>query len=204
MTVALQDLELEPLVLHLPTSLALTDDQFFELCQANKEMRLERTAGGDILFMAPAGGEASSQGSELTHELRAWAKRDRSGVSFDSSGGFILPNGAILSPDAAWVLKARLRKLKSEQKKKFLPLCPDFVVELLSPTDRLSATMAKMQEYIDNGARLGWLIDPARRQVHIYRPQAQPERLDHAKKLSADPELPGFTLDLRDIWDPGF
>ena len=204
MTVVLQDLEIEPLVLHLPTSLALTDDQFFELCQANQEMRLERTAEGDILFMAPAGGEAGSQSSELNHELRAWAKRDGSGVAFDSSTGFVLPNGAILSPDAAWVRKTRLQKLKPTQKKKFLPLCPDFVVELLSPTDRLSATMAKMQEYLDNGARLGWLIDPARREVHIYRPTAQPERLHNAKKLSADPELPGFTLDLREIWDPGF
>ena len=204
MTVALQDLEIEPLVLHLPTSLALTDDQFFELCQANQEMRLERTAGGDILFMAPAGGEASSHNMQLSIRLGVWANQDGTGIAFDSSGGFILPNGAILSPDAAWVLKSRLRKLKPGQKKKFLPLCPDFVVELLSPTDRLSATMAKMQEYIDNGARLGWLIDPARRQVHIYRPSAEAQRADNPKKLSGDPELPGFTLDLREIWDPGF
>ena len=132
-----------------------------------------------------------------------WAKQDQTGVAFDSSGGFKLPNGATRSPDAAWVKRSRLAALTRDQKQKFLPLCPDFVIELRSPTDNLQATQDKMREYMDNGAQLGWLIDPLTRRVHAYRPQSQPEILEAPDTVSADPFLPGFRLDLQRIWEPG-
>ncbi|MGH2543269.1 MAG: Uma2 family endonuclease, partial [Ardenticatenaceae bacterium] len=124
------------------------------------------------------------------------------GVVGDSSAGFILPNGAMRSPDASWVRRTRLAALSEEQRQRFLPLCPDFVIELRSPTDALSTLQQKMQEYIANGAQLGWLIDPQRRQVHIYQPEQEALTLDHPASLSGDPILPGFVLDLKLIWEP--
>jgi Uma2 family endonuclease len=136
--------------------------------------------------------------------LTQWAWQDGTGVTFGSSGGFILPNGAMRAPDAAWVLRSRLAPLSAEQKQKFLPLCPDFVVEIRSPSGRLSTAQAKMQEYIDNGARLGWLIDPFSCVVYVYRPNQPVERLENPAAISGDPVLPGFVLDLQRIWEPGF
>ena len=147
-------------VLHWPPSLHWVNDQFFEFCQANKELRIERTAQGDCEIMALTGGETSWRNSGLIAQLYNWAESDGSGVVFDSSGGFIFPNGAIRSPDVSWVKKIRLAALTSEQKQRFLPLCPDFVIELRSPSDSLKALQDKMQEYIESGASLGWLIDP--------------------------------------------
>ena len=190
------------LTLRMRPAVNLTDDQFFELCQINRDLRLERTAKGDIIVMAPAGGETSNRNSSITGQLYYWAKRDGTGTAFDSSGGFKLPNGAERSPDSAWVSHERLAQVTPAQKKKFIPLCPDFVVELLSPTDSLVATKAKMVEYIANGARLGWLIHPDARKLYVYRPGAPIEELKDVNEISADPELPGFTLDLRDIWEP--
>jgi Uma2 family endonuclease len=152
--------------------------------------------------MPPTGGETSNRNAELTYQVQAWTRRDQAGVAFDSSGGFKLPNGATRSPDAAWVRRSRLAGLTREQKQKFLPLCPDFVIELRSPTDNLQAVLDKMQEYLDNGAQLGWLLDPLTRRVHVYLPQRPPEILDAPNTLSADPLLPGFVLDLRKIWEP--
>jgi Uma2 family endonuclease len=190
------------LTLHMNPAVRLTDDQFFELCQINRYLRLERTAKGDIIIMAPAGGETSNRNIGIASQLYIWTKQDGTGAAFDSSGGFKLPNGAERSPDAAWVSHERLAKLTPAQKKKFIPLCPDFVVELMSPTDTLAATKAKMVEYLENGARLGWLIHPDARKVYVYRPGAQVEELKDVTEISADPELPDFTLDLRDIWEP--
>ena len=150
------------LLLHLRSSVNLTDNQLFELCLANRELQIERTAEGDLIIMPPVGGETGWRNAELTAALVGWAHRDGTGVAFDSSAGFLLPNGAMRSPDAAWVRRVRLEKLTPEQKRKFIPLCPDFVVEIRSPTDSLRALQAKMQEYITNGAALGWLIDPIR------------------------------------------
>jgi Uma2 family endonuclease len=190
------------MTIHLSPALDLTDDQFFELCQINNNLRMERNAKGDIIVMPPTGGETGNRNTSITGQLYFWSKRDGSGAAFDSSAGFKLPNGADRSPDAAWVSQERLAQLTPEQKRKFVPLCPDFVVELLSYTDSLAATRAKMAEYIENGARLGWLIDPDARRVFVYRPGAPIEELKDVTRVSADPELPGFTLDLHDIWKP--
>lgn len=190
------------LTIHLSPAIELTDEQFFELCQINRNLRMERTAKGDIIVMPPTGGETGNRNIGIAGQLYYWTRRDGTGAAFDSSTGFKLPNGADRSPDAAWVSHERLAQLTPEQKRKFVPLCPDFVVELLSPTDSLAATRAKMAEYIENGARLGWLIDPEARRVFVYRPGAPVEELKEVTEVSSDPELPGFTLDLRDIWEP--
>ncbi len=189
-----------PLLVHFQPVLQLTDDQFYELCQLNRELRIERTAQGELLIMPPAGWETSEYNAEICMQLRQWAKREGTGTTTDSSGGFILPNTAVRSPDAAWIRHDRLATLTAEQRKKFLPLCPDFVLELRSPTDSLSVLQDKMQEYMDNGAQLGWLIDPVRRQVFIYRPDLPVEQLEKPDSVSGEPLLPGFRLDLREIW----
>jgi len=188
--------------LRIRPAIEMTDDEFFALCQLNRDLRFERTSQGDIIIMAPTGAETGVRSSSITGQLYIWAKRDGKGVVFDSSTGFKLPNGADRSPDAAWIPRSRLATLTAEQKEKFLPLCPDFVVELLSPTDALSATQAKMTEYTENGSQLGWLIDPELRQVHVYRPRQAVVIKENLLEISADPELPGFVLDLREIWEP--
>ena len=189
-----------PIIMYLRPVVEMTDDQFFEFCQINRDLRIERAAQGELLIMPPTGGETGERNAEISMQLRLWAKRDGTGTTFDSSSGFILPNGATRSPDAAWITRSRLTALSAEQRKKFLPLCPDFVVELRSPTDNLTALQAKMQEYLDNGAQLGWLIDPEQRRVYVYRPQIPAEILENPETISGDPILSGFTLDLREIW----
>ena len=136
--------------------------------------------------------------------MAAWARADGTGVTFDSSTGFELPNGATRSPDVAWVRRTRLSTLTAEQKERFLPLCPDFVIELLSPSDSLSLTQEKMDEYVATGTELGWLIDPAQRRVHVYRPGVAIEHLDRPSALHGDPILAGLVLDLAPVWEPGF
>jgi Uma2 family endonuclease len=182
----------------------MTDDKFFQSCQLNADLRIERTAGGEVLILPPTGGETGSRDAGLVTQLRVWAQQDGSGVAFGSSTGFDLPNGATRSPDASWVERSRLEMLSPEQKKKFLPLCPDFVIELRSPSDRLDELKDKMQEYIDNGAQLGWLLDPNDSQVYVYHPGSAVECLENPRSISADPLLPGFLLNLAEIWDPGF
>lgn len=188
--------------LHLSPAIELSDDEFFALCQINRDLRFERTAEGDIIIMAPTGGETGTRNANITAQLSNWAKRNGEGIAFDSSTGFKLPNRADRSPDAAWVLRSRLATLSREEKQKFLPLCPDFVIELLSPTDRLDTVRAKMDEYLENGSRLGWLIDPENRHVHVYRPNSTVVAMQSVSQISADPELPGFVLDLEEIWQP--
>jgi Uma2 family endonuclease len=192
------------LVLHLRPAIELDDGQFAALARQNPDLRLERTAEGDVLVMPPTGGETGNRNAGITAQLWTWAVRDGTGAAFDSSTGFVLPNGATRSPDAAWVAVARLRALTAEQRERFLPLCPDFVIELRSPSDSLVATQAKLGEYVANGARLGWLLDVPNRHVYIYRPGTSSDRLDAPATLSADPELPGFVLDLALIWEPRF
>ena len=196
--------EILPLVVRLKPVVNLTDDQLYEFCRLNPDLRIERTVKGELLLMPPAGFETSDRNSELDMQLRMWSKLDGTGVAVDSSAGFILPNGAMRSPDAAWVRRSRLSALTREQKQKFLPLCPDFVIELRSPSDTLNAVQAKMEEWIENGAQLGWLIDPQNRRVYIYRPQMAVESLENLLSLSGEPVLLGFALDLREIWEPGF
>jgi len=182
----------------------MTDDEFFELCQVNRQLRLERTAEGDLAIMPPAGGETGDKNAFVIAFLKIWSLQDNTGVAFDSATGFILPNRAIRSPDAAWVKRERLTALTPEQKKKFLPLCPDFVIELRSPSDTLRAVQEKMQEYIDNGAQLGLLLDPQDRRVYVYRPNVAVVCLENPSSVSAEPELPGFTLELTHIWEGSF
>ena len=195
---------MEPLVLRARPALTPTDDEFFEFCRQNDDLRIEQTAQGEWIIMPPTGFETGSRNSEVSRQLGNWARQDDTGVAVDSSTGFLLPNGAKRSPDASWVLRSRLAALTPEQKKKFLPLCPDFVVELRSPSDSLADTQDKMAEYRDNGARLGWLVDAAERRVHVYRPGTAPDVLDAPASVSGDPEMAGFVLDLACVWEPGF
>jgi Uma2 family endonuclease len=182
----------------------LTSEQLFELCRANPELRVERTSQGEIVIMPPTGGETGHRNAAILTQLTNWAWADGTGVTFDSSTGFDLPDGATRSPDAAWVRKSRLRDLTDEQKEKFLPLCPDFVVELRSPSDPLPPLLEKMREYVANGAELGWLLDARRRKVFVFRPGAPAEELDNPESLSGEPLLPGFSLQLARVWEPEF
>ena len=193
-----------PFMVKLDPVIKLTEGQFAEFCAMNDDLRIELTAEGLIEIMPPAFGITSSKNSIIAIQLGNWTLQDGNGVSFDSSGGFTLPNSAVRSPDASWVSNARYDLLSSEEKNSFTPLCPDFVVELRPSSDRLSVLQAKMDEYMANGAQLGWLLDPLQRQAHVYRPNAEPEILDNPNTISADPELPGFTLDLKPIWEPAF
>lgn len=204
MTEAKVRIENPPVVLHTRPALEMDEEQFFEFCQLNRDWRIERSAEGDLEVMVPTGGETSDRNSEINMQLRLWAKRDGVGVAFESNGGFVLPNGAMRSPDASWARRERLVNLTAEQKKRFLPLCPEFVIELRSPTDPLAPVEAKMREYIENGAQLGWLIDPVERKVHVHKPGEPVKLLDNPGKLSGDPVLSGFVLDLEPIWEPGF
>jgi len=199
-----QDSQLSAVVLHWPPSLHLVNEQFFEFCQANKELRIERTAQGDYEIMAPTGGGTSWRNSRLITQLSIWADQEDSGVVFDSSGGFVLPNGAVRSPDVSWVKKTRLADLTPIQKQRFLPLCPDFVIELRSPSDNLATLQIKMQEYIENGASLGWLIDAEAKRVLVFQPSKSPLSLEEPEFLSADSVLTGFKLDMNKIWNIGF
>ncbi len=180
-------------------SINLTDEQFFHLCQQNRDYQFERTASGELIIMPPTGSETSKRNIDLSYQLRAWSRQNNLGVAFDSSGGFKLPNGADRSPDASWVKKERWDALTPEQKDSFAPLCPDFVVELRSKTDSLKKLQEKMQEYIDNGARLGWLIDRQNQRVEIYRPGQDVEIIQNPATLSGEDVLPGFVLDLAEI-----
>jgi Uma2 family endonuclease len=188
------------LSINLNPIVQLTDEQFYQLCQVNHDLRFERTATGELIIMPPAGGETGNRNGRLTQQLFNWADVNRTGVAFDSSTGFQLPNGADRSPDAAWVKQERWDALTPEQKERFIPLCPDFVVELLSPSDSLKMAQAKMQEYRDNGAHLGWLINRKSRQVEIYRLGQAVEVLQSPTTLSGEAVLTGFVLNLQLIW----
>ena len=196
--------EMPPLVVRTRPVFDMTNDEFYAFCRLNPELHIERNAQGEIAIMPPAGGETGNRNAALTAHLFFWSRKDGQGVAFDSSTGFVLPNGATRSPDAAWVRLDRLEQLTPDEKEKFLPLAPDFVIELRSPTDALQTIQAKMEEYRENGVLLGWLIDPLERQVIVYRPKMAVEHLYDPATLSAEPELPGLHLDLGEIWTPSF
>lgn len=191
--------ELDPIFELDPIVIQLTDEQFEELCRNNRDLRFEQTASGDLIVMPPTGWETGNRNSELTYQVQAWSRTTKTGKAFDSSTGFILPNGAKRSPDAAWVRQERLDELKPNPDK-FLPLAPDFVIELRSATDSLHTLRQKMEEYIAVGVRLGWLINPKAKQVEVYRPQQSVQLLQSPAQLSGEEVLPGFILDLREIW----
>jgi Uma2 family endonuclease len=189
------------LILQLPPALKLTDEEFAELVTFNQELRLELTSEGELVIMSPTGGETGNRNFELYIDLGFWNRQTNLGKAFDSSTGFKLPNGATRSPDASWVKMERWEVLTAQEKKKFLPLCPDFAVELVSETDNVEDTRAKMREYIENGLQLGWLINPKQKQVEIYRPNQAVEALYSPQSLSGENILPGFILDLRLIFN---
>jgi Uma2 family endonuclease len=181
-------------------AIPISDEQFLQLCQDNRDWKFERSAKGDLIIMPPTGGKTSSSNASITAQLWIWNEQNKLGKVFDSSGGFKLPNNANRSPDAAWIALSHWNNLTDEQKEKFIPLCPDFAIELLSPTDSLKLTQEKLQEYIDNGASLGWLINRKSRQVEIYRQGQEVEILNSPTILSGENILPGFTLNLELIW----
>ena len=190
------------LVLRLQPAIDLTREQFFHFCQLNSEVRIELTADGEIAIMPPTGGETGARNMRVGAQVARWADEDGSGVVFDSSTGFELPNGAVRSPDVAWVANARLARFSVEEKRRFLPLCPDFVIELCSPTDSVAEVQQKMAEYRANGARLGWLLDLDRRRVAVCCADGRVEWLERPISIAGDPVLPGFILSLAAIWEP--
>ncbi len=180
----------------LPTS----DTEFERFACTYPDLRMERTVNGKVAIMAPAGGGSGHRNLQIGVQLGAWAEQDGTGIAFDSSAGFMLPNGAIRSPDAAWLELARWNALTEDQQEHFLPLCPAFVLELMSPTDSLPETQEKMREYQANGARLGWLLVPRLKRVEVYRPEQPVQILADPDELSGENVLPGFTLNLRRVW----
>ena len=197
---------LGPVVLHLEPLLEITDDVLLQLSSLNDTLRLEKNAKGELEILPPNSSDTGNQELSLGADLMVWARSDGTGAAFGSNAGFTLPNGAVRAPDASWILKSRLAGLTEEQRQGFWRIAPDFVIELRSSSDTLRGIQRKMAEYIENGVRLGWLIDPLdpRHRVYIYRPGAEMEVLEGPESLSGDPELPGFTLDLQPIWEPGF
>ena len=193
--------EVEPVVLRFaPILQRLQDDDFFLFCQLNEQWKLELSKEGDLIIMMPSGGETGRRNAKLTRLLGNWAEADGTGECFDSSTGFILPNGAERAPDAAWVKKERWEALTKIERRRFAPLCPDFVIELRSYTDRLKPLQTKMEEYLENGAQLGWLIDPIKHKVYIYRPNRSVECLERPAELSGENVLPGFVLPVARLW----
>lgn len=188
--------------LQMAPAVAMSQDQFFDFCQQNADKRFERTAEGELIIMPPSCGDSGFQDAEVCMQLSVWAKSIGKGKVTGSSGGFILPNGANRAPDAAWLSPEQMASLTAEQRKKFLPLCPYFVIEVKSPSDALGRLQEKMEEYRSNGSQLGWLIDPETQKVHVYRPGQPVEVLENANMVSGDPELPGFVLDLEPVWHP--
>jgi Uma2 family endonuclease len=188
------------LTLQLPHNLKFTDEEFEQIVAVNKELRLELTAEGELVIMSPTGGETGNRNFDLLGQLWFWNSQKNLGKAFDSSTGFKLPNGATRSPDASWIKLERWNSLTPEQRKKFIPLCPDFAVELVSETDDVEDIKAKMQEYLVNGLQLGWLINPKDKQVIIYRLAQAPEVLQSPTSLSGEYVLPGFILNLQYIF----
>ena len=190
---------MSPLTIKLDP-LTLSDEQFYQLCQNNRDLRFERTCRGDLVIMPPTGGETGNRNLEIAYQLQAWSRSNKLGIAFDSSTGFKLPNGSDKSPDAAWIPLEKWNSLTLKQQQSFLPLCPDFVIELRSKSDDLKSLQEKMEEYLENGNQLGWLINRQDRQVEIYRQGRAVEVLSNPMMLSGEDILPSFVLDLVTIW----
>ena len=190
------------ITINIPSDLNLkvSEKDFEHLAIANRDLRLERKSNGELIIMPPTGGETGKSNTEIILQLAMWNKQTEKGVVFDSSTGFKMPSSAILSPDASWVLNEKWNSLTPEQKKKFPPICPEFVIELRSPTDRLQTLQDKMSEYINNGLKLGWSIDSINKKVAIYRQNKAVEILDNPTIVSGENLLPGFSLDLTQVW----
>lgn len=180
----------------------MTDQEFFNLCQSNESVLFEREANGEVIERPLAGWQTSQCSAEINRQLANWSKQNSSGLCFGALTGFALPDGAIRGVYAAWVLRTRLASLTAEQKKGFLPLSPDFVIELISEAEDSPYFQKKMQEYLACGSGLGWLIDPEEKAVYVYRTGEPVQKLEKPNELSANPELPGFVLDLHEVWEP--
>ncbi|MCC5651584.1 Uma2 family endonuclease [Nostoc sp. XA013] len=190
-----------PLVLQIPSSMQMTDEQFFEFCQVNRDLRIERNKFGELVIMPPTGSETGNREVNISGQLWVWSEQDGTGITFSSSTGFKLSTGAERSPDASWIKLERWNALSPEQQRKFAPICPDFVVELKSPSDNLQTLKEKMEEYMDEpGIQLGWLIDRKQRKVYIYRPRLPEECLDNPASVSGELVLPGFILNMSKVW----
>lgn len=199
----MSEINLSPtLAVNIPPTLSLTvsHEQFVQLALANRDLQLERTATGELIVMPPTGSDTGKRNGEINGQLWLWNREAKLGVVFDSSSGFHLPNGSDRSPDAAWIRQDRWDALSIEQQETFAPICPDFVLELRSKNDSIETLRAKMREYIDNGARLGWLIDRKNQQVEVYRPGQGVEILNRPVNLSGEDILPGLVLDLTEVW----
>lgn len=178
----------------------INDDEFENFCRHNPDMEIELTKEGELIIMPPTGGQTGIRNFSIIVEFGKWMEKEQSGVAFDSSTVFNLPNGAKRSPDLAWIKNERWEKLTGEEQERFPPICPDFVIELRSPSDSLNNLRAKMDEYIESGASLGWLIDPLERKVYVYRPNLEPEILENPESVSGEPLLNDFTLKMEKIW----
>lgn len=190
-----------PLIIQMPPSMQMTDEQFFEFCQINRDLQIERDKFGNISIMPPTGSESGNREFNIGLQLGIWAEQDGTGIAFSSSTGFTLSTGAQRSPDASWIKLERWNNLSPQQQQRFAPICPDFIVELRSPSDNLQPLKDKMAEYMQEpGVQLGFLIDRKNRQVYIYRPQQPVQCLDNPDTVSGDPVLPGFVLNMSKIW----
>lgn len=204
MAQVLEQIERASVLVHVRPLFEMNDREFEEFCRLNRDLRIEMTAEGDLIIMPPTFSRTGSRNAAVTGQLWTWTDIDGTGVCFDSNALFILPNGAKRSPDASWISKARLLSLTEEQRAKFLPLCPDFVVELRSSSDSLDELHDKMREYMANGARLGWLLDPTTKTVYVYRADGSTEEIKDAERVEGEPPVAGLALDLRKIWNVEF
>ena len=184
------------------TAQPMSDEEFTAFCGEHPDLNFEMSAEGELIVMAPTHSYTGARSLDVGAQLAIWAKKNRRGIACDSSTGFVLPNGARRSPDASWTLKSRVKKIGARERKGFLHLCPDFVIEVKSDSDRMCTLRAKMREYMTNGAQLGWLIDPENRSVEIYRSNEQVESRSAITKLKGEGPLAGFVLDLTYVWDP--
>ena len=204
MSQVLEQVERASVLVHMRPLFEMNDREFEEFCRLNRDLRIEMTAEGDLIIMPPTFSRTGSRNAAVTGQLWTWTDIDSTGVCFDSNALFILPNGAKRSPDASWISKPRIMNLTEEQRAKFLPLCPDFVVELRSSSDSLDELHDKMREYMANGARLGWLLDPTTQTVYVYRADGSMEEIKDAERVEGEPPVAGLVLDLRKIWNVEF
>jgi Uma2 family endonuclease len=188
-----------PLVLRTPKR--LSDDQLLEFCAANDLFRIERNPAGELIVMTPAGGKTSNRELYLGRELDIWAEQNGCGIAFNCNGGFSLPDGSVRAPDAAWLSSEKWNRLTSEEQSKYIPFCPEFVVELRSPSDSITELEQKMSDWMANGAELAWLIDPFRKLAMIYRPGQEPETILQPELLHGEGPIAGFTLKMQRLWE---
>jgi Uma2 family endonuclease len=200
MTTLLIQSENAPMTVNFPAFDHMTAVQFYEFCQANQDLRIERTAQGKVIVMPPTSSDTGNRNLNISAQLWNWVEQDGTGIGFDSSAGFMLPNGATRSPDASWIKLTRWNQLTPAEQTSFAPICPDFAIELRSSSDTLISLQEKMQEYIANGSSLGWLIDRKNRRVHVYRPEQEPAILENPEVVAGNPELSGFMLRMAKIW----